>query len=352
VLSGARLAGEFANVFDATRREAGNTRTLGAVAHVASRVSLFFNDSSNFGNTRFGVTILPKVVPPPAKGQGRDFGIMLDPLGDNRIFLRLTRFESAQVGDASLTPSGVTGDHYVSQSVIRVFNYLETRGLVDRTTADAERTKSQFSTFTIDTASRGYEAELVANLTKQWTARVAYSYTNRGRENYFAEREPYLSNWIALWRAKNDGGRLANGNTIEQEIASLLAAIDDNTASSAGNATGSRPRKANVTTRYSFTTGRLKGTFVGGTFSWTAKPIQPTPAGQPDIFTDWRQTNLFAGYSFKTRNKDRWRLQLNVNNLFNSDLADAGRWNTNGTALRRVYLLPPRDIRLTTTVEF
>ena len=33
------------------------------------------------------------------------------------------------------------------------------------------------------------------------------------------------------------------------------------------------------------------------------------------------------------------------------DLADAGRWNSNGTALRLVFLLPPRDIRLTTTVE-
>jgi len=206
VLSRDRLAGEFANNFDVTRSEAGNTRTLGAVAHVTSRLSLFFNDSSNFGNTRFGVTILPKVIPPPAQGQGRDFGLMLDPFGVNRIFLRLTRFESTQVGDASLTPGGVTGDHYVSQPVIRVFNYLEGRGLIGRATADAERAKSRFSSFTIDTASRGYEAELVANITKPWTARLAYSYTDRGRENYFAERDPTLANWIALWRSKDDRG--------------------------------------------------------------------------------------------------------------------------------------------------
>ncbi len=353
VLARERLAGEFANVFDATRRESGNTRTLGGVLHVTNRVSLFFNDSSNFGNTRFGSTVIPRIVPPPARGQGRDFGLMLDPLGDNRVFLRLTRFESSQIGDAALTPSGTPGDHYVSQSVIRVFNYLEAGGLVARAVADAERGKSQFTSFTIDTASRGYEAEVVANLSKQWTARFAYSYTDRGRENYFAEREPYLSGWLALWRARNDGGVLANGRTIEQEIASLLEDIADNTAASAGNATGSRPRKANVTTRYAFASGRLKGAFVGGTFSWTAKPIQPTPAGQPDIFSDWRQTSLFAGYNFRLRGgKDRWRVQLNVNNVFDSDLADPGRWNTSGTALRRIYLLPPRDVRLTTTVEF
>ena len=352
VLARERLAGEFANVFDVTRREAGNTRTLGAVAHLTRRASLFFNDSSNFGNTRFGVTILPKVIPPPARGQGRDFGLMLDPLGDNRLFLRITRFESTQIGDASLTPSGTTGDHYVSQPVIRIFNYLESRGLVDRATADAERAKSQFSSFTIDTASRGYEAELVANITRQWTARFAYSFTNRGRENFFAEREPQLSTWLALWRAKDDKGRLANGNTLEQEIAGLLDVLDDNTAANAGNATGSRPRKANLTTRYAFATGRLKGAFVGGTFSWNAKPVQPTPAGRPDLFTDWRQTNLFAGYTFKPRNRERVRLQLNVNNVFNADLADAGRWNSEGSALRRVFLLPPRDLRLTTTLEF
>lgn len=74
--------------------------------------------------------------------------------------------------------------------MIRIFNYLESRGLVDRTTADAERAKSQFSSFTIDPASRGYEAELVANLSKQWTARLAYSSTDRGRENYFSETNP------------------------------------------------------------------------------------------------------------------------------------------------------------------
>lgn len=109
---------------------------------------------------------------------------------------------------------------------------------------------------------------------------------------------------------------------------------------------------ANLTTRYTFATGRLKGAFLGGTFSWNAKPVQPTPAGQPDIFTDRRQPNLFAGYSFKPRNRERVRVQLNVNNLLNTNLADAGRWNANGTTLRRIYRLPSRDIRLTTTLEF
>lgn len=237
--------------------------------------------------------------------------------------------------------------------MIRIFNYLESRGLVDRATADAERAKSQFSSFTIDPASRGHEAELVANLSKPWTARLAYSSTDRGRENYFSETNPTVPAWIALWRAKDDQGLLPNGRTIEEEISALLEAIDGITENSAGHATGSRPRKANLTTRYAFASGRLKGAFVGSTFSWTAKPIQATPAGQPDLFSDWRQTNFFAGYKFRLRGgKERWRLQLNVNNVFNSDLADAGRWNTRGTALRRVYLLPPRDVRLTATVEF
>ena len=75
----------------------------------------------------------------------------------------------------------------------------------------------------------------------RWTARFAYSFTKRGREDFFAERDPTLSNWIALWRAKDDKGRLANGNTIEQEITGLRDVLDDNTAANAGHATGSRP---------------------------------------------------------------------------------------------------------------
>ena len=46
--------------------------------------------------------------------------------------------------------------------------------------------------------------------------------------------------------AKDDKGRLANGNTIEQEIANLLSDIADNTAASAGNGVDGSPATTGI----------------------------------------------------------------------------------------------------------
>ena len=44
----------------------------------------------------------------------------------------------------------------------------------------------------VDVISSGQELEFVANPTKQWTLRLTYAHTQRGRANYFGERDPWL----------------------------------------------------------------------------------------------------------------------------------------------------------------
>ncbi len=357
VISGEYVANEF--VLDSktrARRDLSSiTRTAGLVSHLTEgkRVSLYYNQSSNFGENRVGRTIYPKRFPPPLRGDGSDYGVMLDLLGDGKYFIRANKYTSDQLGDAALVPSGTAGDHYFSQSVIRVFNYLQGRGLVDAATADNERALSQFNAFSIDTASRGYEVDFTANPLPGFSLRAVFSYTNRGRENYFAEREPGLSQLITFWNSKDDGGLLANGNTIKQEIASLQSQIEDTIQSTSGGNNGSRPRKVSVTARYALQAGVMKGAFVGGSYNWAATPIQTTPVGQPNQFNGLNRTSLFGGYTFRLKSwKSQWRVQANVNNVFNADLADAGRWNTSGTGFRRYYLGTPRNFTVTTTVTF
>ncbi len=43
----------------------------------------------------------------------------------------------------------------------------------------------------VDVTSKG--VEFVANPSKHWTVRLGYSYSDRFRDNYFLEREPYWS---------------------------------------------------------------------------------------------------------------------------------------------------------------
>jgi iron complex outermembrane receptor protein len=355
VLSGEKLLNEWAYTADTTALHRNNTtETMGAVAHLHRRVSLFYNQSSNTGTPRLDRTVLPGVVPPPSKGEGRDYGLMIDFLADDRFFVRVNRFNSDQIGDALLVPVNIAStSNYFTDSVRSMFDYLLQRGRVNRAEYDARVVG--FSSFTIDVVSRGWEIDLVANPTRQWTLRLGGSFTERGRTNYFAEREPYLTETIAFLRARDDGGTLAGGRTIEQEIAALQNQIQTTAEGQEGSNNGARPWKGNFTTRYAFAAGRLKGAFVGGSFLYQDRyRMQKDAAGVMILGSDVQQTNLFGGYAWRTTRwfKAQVRLQLNVNNVFNTDLHDPGRYASNFLGLRRVILRQPRSFRLTTTLNW
>src|SRR5262249_61178312 len=73
----------------------------------SQRFSVFYNQSKNVGAPRFLRTILPHGdLPGTPKGDGRDVGAMIDLFGDDRYFARITYFETAQIGDAAVSPSG------------------------------------------------------------------------------------------------------------------------------------------------------------------------------------------------------------------------------------------------------
>jgi len=365
VASGERVANEWAivpGVFNKTT-DRYKTKTLGAVLHVTDRISLFYNQSDNVGAPRFDRTTVPGVRPPPPLGQGRDAGLMLDFLADGRYFARVNFFQTDTIGDAVSTPSGrgVTTNYFTS-SVNAMTDYLLARGRITQAERDARNVA--FDAFTLDTAARGVELEFVANPLPNWTLRATYAYSERGRTNYFAEREPFLSGIVTFIRSRDDKGVIATGRTIEQEIAELngvIAYLDNGWEDSAQ---GSRPHKASLTTRYSFREGRLKGGFVGGAFLYTSPNIMQFRGSNLVVGggaqnksllygTATAQTNLFAGYDFRLRAlRSKVRLQLNVNNAFDTNVVEPGLWNDTFTAYRRMYLKPPRNYRLAATFDF
>ncbi len=364
VISGQYVLGELYPDAGAgsVRNADGITRTAGVVAHLTprKRISAYYNQSSNFGENILGRTIFPRRTPPPTFGDGRDYGLMFDVLGDDRVFLRINRFESTQIGRAAFVPQGVAGVHYFSNSVNPIVLYLAGIGRLSPGDALQQQNDASFSAFSTDTASRGFEIDLTTNLRPNWTARISYSYTDRGNENYFAEREPLLSEWIALWQSLDDGGTfpVTIGNqttqeTVQSMIDRLNRDIATNVSDAVGGNNGSRPHKFSLTTRYGFRSGWIKGAYIGGSYNYSVRPKQTTPAGRPDLFSNIEQIAMFTGYKYKPSFwKSTWNLQLNVTNVFNRDLQDAGRWNDPGTGLRRYYFNAPRAYRLTTTVDF
>jgi outer membrane receptor for ferric coprogen and ferric-rhodotorulic acid len=332
---------------------------------VTKRFSIFANTSNNHGAPRFDRRILPDGrIPPPPKGTSKDGGIMIDLLGDDRFFARITYFETAQVGDAAVSPSGAVAD---ATALGRSQTKTITAALVQAgrmTQAQADAETFNWNAAIIDTASKGWELELVANPTKNWTVRANYSHTQRDRENFFVEGYTWFGEKFAEWR-KLAGGDATLTSLVETNITQIQQNELDGRAVAQEQGFGSIPHKATVTTRYkfdgNFLSERLKGLFVGGAVryqsgAFSQSDTRAASAGGTgkDYWTNKTVfIDTFAGYPVRLPwHNLRTTIQLNVRNLTNSYLATTARWNADFSGARRIYLRDPRSYRLSFTVEY
>jgi outer membrane receptor protein involved in Fe transport len=335
------------------------THTEGVVFHITDRYSVFYNQSTNVGPPRFDRTVLPGVPPPPTDGKGRDFGAMIDFTKDGRYFLRVTQYDTKFLRDTPIIPGGVGGGNYFTTAVANILDHLQSSGRINQAERDAHFTF--FTAFMVDVISSGQELEFVANPTRQLTLRLSYSHTQRNRANYFGERDPFLTDFTAFAKSKDPGTVIAStSRTVTQELENLQAQIEDNDDIQV-QSYGTRPHKGNITGRYSFTNeGRLKGLFLGGayryqTHNYTQLDLRvgvPT-YGQKFYGQAIQAFDLFTGYNVRVPwIKSRATIQLNVKNAFNQSRVTVGRFNTDFSGYKRVYLQEPRSWRFTTTLEF
>jgi outer membrane receptor protein involved in Fe transport len=209
-----------------------------------------------------------------------------------------------------------------------------------------------------DVITTGYELELVANLTPNWTTRFGYSYSDRERANFFLEGYAYYAERFVAWRELARGDA-ALTTLVENNIGQIEAYLADRKFR-IEQPYGTSPHKFNITSRYSFAQDALKGLFIGGAARYQAAPFlqqdfRPAPQGdarryygESSFFVD-----IFAGHRFRLPwLKSRLLVQLNVRNLLNQNLSAPGRYTTDFAQVRRVYLNDPRSWRLTTSLDF
>ena len=325
------------------------TFTAGGVLHATKRLSLFYNMSRNNGQPRFDRSVLPNgEVPEPTEGRGRDFGVMFDVLGDDRLFIRTTWFETQQLNDSPILPgSNALG----VDNLTTMLTQLRNTGKISQ--ADYDRQAVTWTSASIDIFTKGLEVEVVANPTKSLTLRASYSHSERRRENFFTEVFDFFGTRVPQWRAllKNNPTELAAFETAVSELYSEL----DYQVDRQNSPFGSRPHKLNGTARYAFREGALRGAFIGGSVRYNGKNFMSWDKATGQIY--WGNESLlgdaFAGYRFRLPwAKVPATVQLNVKNVGNHYLANVGRYNDNYTGVRRVYLNEPRSFRLTTTLEF
>lgn len=346
------------------------TSTLGGVWHATRIVSLFYNHANNNSQPPLNARILPdETLPPPFDGKSDDYGFMLNLL-DGKIFLRATAYKTSQKNTSGGTfaiPLN-SGDNDLVTPSTRILAALQA---ANRITA-AEYTEHLIGdeanlTGTSDVVNKGYELSASFNVTKNFTAIVNFSYTKSDHSRIIPEFETWFDRENAFWHRTTGAGSLvtSGASTIDQE-AELLKSIAQGIRQYYSFGYGERPYKANASGRYSFSDGRLKGTFLGGGVRWQStsklgRAVIGTAANGNKIFGETYngpedfKMDAFVGYRRKisVRNSSpELTLQLNVTNLTDEDEVMPLRYNPNKSGYLRVLLFEPRKLRFTASLAF
>jgi len=384
------------------------TYSAGGVWHINDRLSAFANYSSNRNDDSTDQNILGG-TPEPSIGTTKDYGVMFDLVGNNSVFLRLTHFDTRQVNSLTVNNNNQMTD--TSDRLQSIYDALYAATGVSPTDYPRPNT---YNSGMSDVYSRGYEAELTARFSKSFTMRLTMSYTTRARENTFKEVFTYFNanipRWMNLADPSKNGGKdipymdpttgvpttlydylltqlYATGGSDSTGTGVGVSVRDDltNLLLSQSGGMSSRPLKFNITARYTFQQGILKGTAIGGAVRYSDPNRYPDPyrlglalqdVTREDHPTDLRLDSatfmdystmskgnsllfydVFANYRMKVfGGRTTMTLQLNIRNLFNAGPVTAARYNldtNSGVAfLRRVYINDPRSIRLTATFDF
>ncbi|MES2692322.1 MAG: TonB-dependent receptor plug domain-containing protein [Verrucomicrobiota bacterium] len=357
IASGERILNEVAALPGFNRNDiTAKTKTFGGVLQLTKRFSVLYNQSSNIGAPRFDRRILPDGrIPPTPEGENQEYGAMIDVLGDDRFFIRINYFDTAQVGDAAVSPSGAVTNNTSAlgrPQTLAVLDAFVAAGRLTQAQSDLQR--FNWNAALIDTATTGYEVEFVANPTRNWTVRAGYSHSERSRENFFEEGRAFFDIKFAEWRTMA-GTDAALRQVVETNIADIELTEFASRDADTEQGFGSIPHKANLTTKYTFNEGTFRGFSLGGSVRYQSKIFAQTlvSTGRSFWSNEAVAVDAFTTYKFKAPwLKGRMSVQLNVKNLTNSYLSSVARLNGDFSGPRRLYLKDPRSYRLTANVEF
>jgi len=264
------------------------TLSTGAVFHATNRLSPFVNYSTNRGPPYTdGRTVLPTsgdiympsrgtstefgLIPPPSRGTNTEFGLIFDLIGNGKCTLRLTRFITRQLDDASITDnlSSATSSTLGSTNLFNIYDALHFLAITGQTgdsplyvpgqlpgtgpwpagtgpgmgpmssdlyavippSADGQRypfgAPPIYNAAIVNNRTEGYELVLTANPTRNLTLRLAASYTDRQRTNMFTEIIDFYNANIPVWLAMSRQPNPVTGGpyTVVTSVNSTTGAI-------------------------------------------------------------------------------------------------------------------------------
>ncbi len=371
------------------------TVTYGGVVHLLSWVSTYANFAESFNPPGAGITINGAALP-PGQSEGWDFGIRFSLL-KGRVSASFGKYGSTQRNN-SFDNTGQT----------RKYANIAAANRVGDLSADGQNTRGlplvPTPTFDFqDSKGRGYEIDIVANLTSNWRLTANAGIPKNLTTNTNQEQWSYLNaNEATLKQIVQDAGVIIGANnvaTVDLGVPVANRSPDAAVAATAWNdiqnfratsdptaATFSNQPKftSNLFTDYRFSRGVLKNLRVGGGVQYIGQKaignrggdtmINPaSPATAIDNPAVGATTQLFmpgyytvtttVGYQYKLRRNLTLDLNLKIGNVLDNDdlvYIGAGLRAPNGDLSRpdRVTVptsflyLPPRSFVLSATLGF
>ena len=336
-----------------------DTKSLGAVLHLAYGVSIFANKSENFSPDVTRHNIFGAIIPPTV-GNGQDYGLKFD-FFDEKLSVSLGRYKNSKQN--FVISGGLVPDD-------SGFAAIWTALGVNSSDPRYPGTGLQYN-YTNSNQSEGDELELTYNPTPHWRIRIAADKNSTVFSTYAPELDAYYNKYISLWSQPQYAGLIGNGNTVAVSLQNLQNTMTLTHAQLASAQLVS-PYEGNVETSYSFAGDTvLRNVFIGASESYaaatiigfpnvnTTDPTKPNagltiantsaPYKGRDVYT----TGLWIGYErYIFDRKVKWKLQLNVANLLNDKKPVPFGARAQDGAISAEQLREPRKFVLQSTFAY
>ncbi len=311
-----------------SKDQAVTSPSAGIVGHVTPWLSLFANSSRSFVAGSGGERTPTEEVTDPAIGKGYDFGVKLNLL-EGRLSASLSYYESEETNNV-ISLLGIS-------SQLQNISFAIGENITYNNSTD---TQSAFAT--------GYELDLTANLTPNWTLILNVGIPTATQTN----GAPFSKRLVAENRDRWIAAGNVIGGTVPAEIATALANLDFQfSLRQDGRPINTvRDYTANFFTRYRFSEGRLKGLSLGFGANFLGDNFVAVLNDQ-EVFTgSYRIFSAMIGYDAKIADRDV-RFQVNVSNLLDDENF---RYMGFNAALQptNYRVSDPREVRFSTTFKF
>lgn len=199
-----------------------------------------------------------------------------------------------------------------------------------------------------DRNSKGIEVDLTFNPTPRW--RLFWNLGKTEMEIDDLSTQPtwdYLEQRVEVWRGFRGNWSTApylNNQTVEQAYNSLvLGPLEDIRASLGAPGINQQGWRSNLVATRSFTTGWMKGATLSTNFRYRGPSIVGfatkvdargrvrADRDRPYESDAYVLTGLMGNYRFRASGNISWRVQLNVNNVFNTERVFVTRTFADGT---------------------